>query len=119
VTFRTRHDFVDGATLLGAQLAHCGHCGTLRVTDTARHPQPRYIIRTNDELRRDTFEAPPCIEPIVSKGAKERVDAMNRARARDQAARAAINAAPPEAPAEPVQASLMLPNFPWYSDLQR
>lgn len=118
--FRTKHEFVDGASILGATLATCPHCRTLRVTDEARHPQPRYILPgVKDESLRDGFDAPPCITPVTSRGAVERQSAMNRARAREQAVRNAVNAAPREAPEPEPHRPLMLPNFPWYADMGR
>lgn len=119
MSYRPSHDFIDGASILGAQLATCSHCQTLRVTNAARHPQPRFVVRTTDESKRDTFEVPPCIAPTESKGARERATAMDRARAREQAVREAKLAAPPETIEAPKQAPLMLPHFPWYADMHR
>lgn len=120
MTFRTRHEFIDGATILGAQLATCPHCGTQRVTEPSRHPQPRYILPgCSDAILRDGYDMPPCIEPRETKGAKERVLAMNRARARDAAVRAAVLAAPEEEREEERDPPRMLTHFPWYSDMHR
>lgn len=120
-TYRTHHEWVDGASVLGAQLATCAHCGTMRVTDESRHPSPRFILRVSDPQYRDGFEMPPCLEASAPKGARERAVAMNRARAREQAVRSAVNAAPPEVDeaAEPPRSSKMLTHFPWYSDMHR
>lgn len=119
MSYRPTHEFVKGATILGAQLATCSHCGTMRVTDEARHPQPRYIIRAGDVPERDGFDVPACLAPNAPPGARERAEAMNRARAREQAVRTAKNAAPPEVVEAPRQAPLMLPHFPWYADMHR
>lgn len=119
MSYQPRHTFVDGATILGAQLATCTHCGTLRVTDAKKHPEPRYVLPgVSDELRRDGFEVPACISGEIE-GARERAASMNRARAREQAIRAAKNAAPVEVAEEPRQVPLMLPHFPWYADMHR
>lgn len=106
MTVQSSHTFVDGASILGAQLAHCDHCKTLRVTDPARHAQPRYLRRSTDEGDRDSQECPPCISPDEANAAtRARVESMNRARAREQAVRVAVRDAPAD----------QQPHFPWFS----
>lgn len=118
MTVQASHSFVDGASILGAQLATCDHCKTLRVTDPARHAQPRYLTRTADLAKRDTEECPACISPDEAEAAaKKRVDGMNRERAREQAVRIAARDAPVVVPEPEPEAPRMLPNFPWYADM--
>jgi hypothetical protein len=120
MTYRTRHEFKDGANILGAQLATCAHCKVLRVTDEARHPQPRYILPgVKDAALRDVFDAPPCLSATEPRGAAERVAGMNRARRREAAVREAVNAAPRVVPEPEVAPQKLLPNFPWFADMQR
>ena len=120
MSYQARHTFVDGAHLLGAQLANCSHCGTLRVIDTARHPEPRYVRPGVTDANRDTFECPPCVSlSAQDEAARARVRSMNEARRREQAVRVAVRDAPLVVPPPEPEPQRMLPNFPWYSDMPR
>lgn len=67
MTFRLRHEWEHGATLpalaggvvvIGAMLATCPHCETLRVTEPSR---VTFIQRKLPEAERVRELEPPCI----------------------------------------------------------
>lgn len=60
VTFRLRHEWVQGATINGVTLATCAHCETLR---SAEEKQVVHIRRKVDEDERVTVAEPRCISP--------------------------------------------------------
>lgn len=63
MTFRLRHDFKDGASILGMQLATCMHCETLRVT--LPNAAPHFIRRAKVESERVRDAEPPCTSPAL------------------------------------------------------
>lgn len=55
------HAWVSGSVILGARLASCSRCGTLRVTEDDR--PVIFIRRERDEKARVLEAAPPCVTP--------------------------------------------------------
>lgn len=61
MTWQLHHNFVQGACILGAQLATCEHCGTLRVDAVDR--KTVFIRRAAEESDRVRELEPPCLSP--------------------------------------------------------
>ena len=60
MTFRLRHEWSEGVTILGMSLATCAHCGSLR---SRVGSVTSFIRRTTVEADRVSETEPPCIEP--------------------------------------------------------
>lgn len=60
MSWRLRHEWRDGATVNGARLATCVHCGTLRAVDERG---ARFIRRVQNEDERVRTDEPPCLAP--------------------------------------------------------
>lgn len=57
----TPHTMIEGARILGAELATCERCGVLRVREGGK--PDTFIRRARDEDGRVLEVPPPCVSP--------------------------------------------------------